>query len=74
MEIKIKWIPRKQMTHENTYRDDNSIINDNAMSKSKKKLLNYLKIAETSVVLQYVVKSIATCKKNPYIIDQNHIF
>ena len=23
MEIKIKWIPRKQMTHENTYRDDN---------------------------------------------------
>ena len=22
MEIKIKWIPRKQMTHENTYRDD----------------------------------------------------
>jgi hypothetical protein len=37
VEIKIKWIPRKQMTHENTYRDDNSIINDNAMSKSKKK-------------------------------------
>ena len=24
MEIKIKWIPRKQMTHENTYRDDMS--------------------------------------------------
>ena len=24
MEIKIKWIPRKQMTHENTYRDDNN--------------------------------------------------
>ena len=23
MEIKIKWIKRKQMTHENTYRDDN---------------------------------------------------
>ena len=22
MEIKIKWIKRKQMTHENTYRDD----------------------------------------------------
>jgi hypothetical protein len=22
VEIKIKWIPRKQMTHENTYRDD----------------------------------------------------
>ena len=22
MEIKIKWIPRNQMTHENTYRDD----------------------------------------------------
>ena len=26
MEIKIKWIKRKQMTHENTYRDDTSII------------------------------------------------
>jgi hypothetical protein len=24
VEIKIKWIPRKQMTHENTYRDDNN--------------------------------------------------
>ena len=24
MEIKIKWIKRKQMTHENTYRDDNN--------------------------------------------------
>jgi hypothetical protein len=23
---------------------------------------------------QYVAKSIATCKKNPYIINQNHIF
>jgi hypothetical protein len=23
VEIKIKWIKRKQMTHENTYRDDN---------------------------------------------------
>jgi hypothetical protein len=22
VEIKIKWIKRKQMTHENTYRDD----------------------------------------------------
>ena len=22
MEIKLKWIPQKQMTHENTYRDD----------------------------------------------------
>ena len=26
MEIKIKWIKRKQMTHENTYRDDKLII------------------------------------------------
>ena len=26
MEIKIKWIPRKQMTHENTYRDDNYAV------------------------------------------------
>ena len=26
MEIKIKWIKRKQMTHENTYRDDTIII------------------------------------------------
>ena len=25
-------------------------------------------------VIQYVAKSIATCKKNPYIINQNHIF
>jgi hypothetical protein len=24
--------------------------------------------------IQYVAKSIATCKKNPYIINQNHIF
>jgi hypothetical protein len=24
VEIKIKWIKRKQMTHENTYRDDTS--------------------------------------------------
>jgi hypothetical protein len=24
--------------------------------------------------LQFVAKSIATCKKNPYIINQNHIF
>jgi hypothetical protein len=24
VEIKIKWIPRKQMTHENTYRDNTS--------------------------------------------------
>jgi hypothetical protein len=23
---------------------------------------------------QYMAKSIATCKKNPYIINQNHIF
>jgi hypothetical protein len=22
VEIKLKWIPQKQMTHENTYRDD----------------------------------------------------
>ena len=28
MEIKIKWIPRKQMTHENTYRDDNIRLYD----------------------------------------------
>ena len=26
MEIKIKWIKRKQMTHENTYRDDNTYV------------------------------------------------
>ena len=26
MEIKIKWIKRKQMTHENTYRDDTCAI------------------------------------------------
>ena len=26
VEIKIKWIPRKQMTHENTYRDDSMHI------------------------------------------------
>jgi hypothetical protein len=26
VEIKIKWIPRKQMTHENTYRDDNFVL------------------------------------------------
>jgi hypothetical protein len=26
VEIKIKWIPRKQMTHENTYRDDTLIL------------------------------------------------
>ena len=26
MEIKIKWIPRKQMTHENTYRDDTYLV------------------------------------------------
>ena len=26
MEIKIKWIKRKQMTHENTYRDDNYVL------------------------------------------------
>jgi hypothetical protein len=25
-------------------------------------------------ILQYVAKSIATCKKNPYVINQNHIF
>jgi hypothetical protein len=25
VEIKIKWIKRKQMTHENTYRDDNIV-------------------------------------------------
>jgi hypothetical protein len=24
VQIKIKWIKRKQMTHENTYRDDNN--------------------------------------------------
>ena len=27
----------------------------------------------TYIHVQYVVKSIATCKKNPYIINQNHI-
>jgi hypothetical protein len=26
VEIKIKWIKRKQMTHENTYRDDNTLF------------------------------------------------
>jgi hypothetical protein len=26
VEIKIKWIKRKQMTHENTYRDDNIVL------------------------------------------------
>ena len=26
VEIKIKWITRKQMTHENTYRDDMYVI------------------------------------------------
>ena len=34
VEIKIKWIKRKQMTHENTYRDDNLQelqVNDNKM-------------------------------------------
>jgi hypothetical protein len=26
VEIKIKWIPRKQMTHENKYRDDTYLV------------------------------------------------
>jgi hypothetical protein len=26
VEIKIKWIKQKQMTHENTYRDDKAIV------------------------------------------------
>jgi hypothetical protein len=26
VEIKIKWIKRKQMTHENTYRDDTLFV------------------------------------------------
>jgi len=28
----------------------------------------------SSIDIQYVAKSIATCKKNPCIINQNHIF
>ena len=36
-------------------------------------LKNNEKSCEYSAI-QYVAKSIATCKKNPYIINQNHIF
>ena len=36
-------------------------------------LENNEKSCEYSAI-QYVAKSIATCKKNPYIINQNHIF
>ena len=42
MEIKIKWIKRKQMTHENTYRDDIFTPREN------NQLLDYYKIISIS--------------------------
>ena len=32
------------------------------------------KISRSGPYIQHVAKSIATCKKNPFIINQNHIF
>jgi hypothetical protein len=40
------------------------------------KLVNHAKLLATccNIHVQHVAKSIATCKKNPYVINQNHIF
>jgi hypothetical protein len=37
VEIKIKWIKRKQMTHENTYRDDRCILVVQTWTQIRKK-------------------------------------
>jgi hypothetical protein len=43
--------------------------------KSKYYTLNdFFKSKQHKYLIQHVAKSIATCKKNPYIINQNHIF
>ena len=61
MEIKIKWIKRKQMTHENTYRDDNIMVQKNpnnqhhsqGLGASEKKKIK-IKILYNTIVL-YII-------------------
>jgi hypothetical protein len=33
-----------------------------------------LSLKKETIALQHVAKSIATCKNNPYIINQSHMF
>ena len=61
MEIKINWIKRKQMTHENTYRDDT--IKSKKLKSDTSKLVKSLKnlIVESSVQT-YFWFSLILCK------------
>ena len=67
MEIKIKWIKRKQMTHENTYRDDTITT---SIKKNKKKIKKFYKI---SSLFQISSKILNIVTKNCYSKIQNRI-
>ena len=67
MEIKIKWIKRKQMTHENTYRDDTITT---SIKKNKKKIKKIYKI---SSLFQISSKILNIVTKNCYSKIQNRI-
>ena len=58
MEIKIKWIKRKQMTHENTYRDDipRTLLN--------KDLLIFVPWPGLQLLLIFIMKSAKNVIKN----------
>jgi hypothetical protein len=58
VEIKIKWIKRKQMTHENTYRDDipRTLLN--------KDLLIFVPWPGLQLLLVFIMKSAKNVIKN----------
>ena len=52
MEIKIKWIKRKQMTHENTYRDDILIAKNLLTGSLKNRSIDNLETQKKSISMK----------------------
>ena len=67
MEIKIKWIKRKQMTHENTYRDD---IPSTFLNKD---LLIFVPGPGLQLLLVFIMKSAKNVIKNIFSTKKSYI-
>ena len=74
MEIKIKWIKRKQMTHENTYRDDNCAF----LVMSCDHCYHHVKYEEKQiwwlVIMIYFLRYMWNCMKSYYCTLKNNIY